>query len=203
MFYNKINSLFLLNLYSFVFSFIFSILGIYDLIIFFKKKNFFQTIRTDCLESHLITKQKTPTMGGLIMGLSILFSSILFTDPNNVYIKAIMMISIIFFITGLVDDALKIFLKDTKGFKGSIKIVIQLFLSCLVLLWLLDNDDKNIFDSKVFIPFFKISLDFGKFFLPFCLFVIVGSGNAVNLTDGLDGLAIIPIIISAFCFVIK
>ena len=182
---------------SFLFSLIFTIIGLKYLIIYLKNHRAFQPIRSDGPASHLMIKRKTPTMGGLVSCLAITISTILFCDLNNVYIKICLLVGISFSLLGFIDDFLKVFYKNDFGFRGSIKLVLQLLISTTAVLFLYYIGEDTIRDEKIFIPFFHTMFYLGIFLIPFLIFVITGSANAVNITDGLDGLAIIPIIFCA------
>lgn len=194
------NILLIRTFLSFLFSFIFTIIGIKYLISYLKNHNAFQPIRVEGPEGHLITKQKTPTMGGLITNIALLFCGLLFTNIKDINIIATLIISLSFGLIGFIDDYIKIFKKDTRGFKGSIKLILQITIIGFVVLWLIYSGSSIIDEQTVFIPYIKYSLYIGVLFIPFIMLVVVGSTNAVNLTDGLDGLAIIPIMICAFIF---
>lgn len=182
---------------SFAFSLVFTIFGLKYLIIYLKNHRAFQPIRSDGPASHLMIKRKTPTMGGLVSCLAITISTILFCDLNNVYIKICLLVGISFSLLGFTDDFLKVFYKNDFGFRGSIKLILQLLISTIAVLFLYYVGEDTIRDEKVFIPFFHTMFYLGIFLIPFLVFVITGSANAVNITDGLDGLAIIPIIFCA------
>lgn len=196
----NIDSVILRSLLAFIFSLVFSIIGLKYLISYLKSHNTFQPIRVEGPEGHLITKQKTPTMGGAISCLAILFSGLLFCDLGDIYVIAILVVSMSFGAIGLIDDIIKVFYKNTNGFKGSIKLILQMAISGLAILWLMYNGSSLIDNQGIFIPFFKVLFYIGVLFVPFLIMVIVGSSNAVNITDGLDGLAIVPIMICAFIF---
>ena len=182
---------------SFLFSLIFTIIGLKYLIIYLKNHRAFQPIRSDGPASHLMIKRKTPTMGGLVSCLAITISTILFCDLNNIYIKICLLVGISFSLLGFIDDFLKVFYKNDFGFRGSIKLILQLLISTTAILFLYYIGEDTIRDEKIFIPFFHTMFYLGIFLIPFLIFVITGSANAVNITDGLDGLAIIPIIFCA------
>jgi len=162
------------------------------------KKNKFQPIREEGihLKRHIATKSKTPTMGGFPILISIVLSLLLWANLQNHFIWISIFVIIAFGVVGLIDDLMKVFWKDTMGFKGSIKIVIQFFIAGSVLIWL-QLADQSYTETSVMIPFFKTTLNLGIIYLPFAMVIIVGSSNAVNITDGLDGLVIVPIIMAA------
>jgi phospho-N-acetylmuramoyl-pentapeptide-transferase len=153
-----------------------------------------QTIRDDGPDSHMV-KSGTPTMGGTLILFAVIISTILWTDLGNTYIQMILLITIAFGVIGFVDDYRKIVQKNSVGLRGKYKLGLQLIISFFIGLVLFNSKD---FTTTVTIPFFKNILpDLGFFYIFFAMFVISGSSNAVNLTDGLDGLAIGPVIISA------
>jgi phospho-N-acetylmuramoyl-pentapeptide-transferase len=154
-----------------------------------KRLSMTQQIRDDGPKTH-IGKAGTPTMGGLLIILSVLLSVFMWGDLKNIYIW-VMIISLIGFGgIGLCDDYLKILKKNHKGFRAYQKFGIQIVLALLIGLFLYMNP-KDPYSDMLIIPFFKKwLLDFGWLYIPFSIIVIVGSSNAVNLTDGIDGLAI-------------
>ncbi len=186
------------------FIFITSFLIAYFCIKFFiyiihKKSNFYQPIRDDGPQNHLNEKQKTPTMGGLFIVLGTLLASILFANIKNNYVLITLFVMISFAIIGFVDDYLKVTKSNTKGFRGSIKLVIQFAIVSLVMFFL-QMTNNIYFNGIVEVPFLNMNFDLGIFYIFFATFVIVGAANAVNLTDGLDGLVSVPAIITLFCF---
>lgn len=155
-----------------------------------KKISITQQIRDDGPQSHIIKKLGTPTMGGIIIIISILFAISMWGDLANMYIR-IMIVSLVGFGSiGLLDDYLKAVRRDTKGLRACYKFGAQIALALLIgiLLYKNPNDPYN---SVLSVPFFKKWLfNLGWFYIPFSIIVIVGASNAVNLTDGIDGLAI-------------
>lgn len=154
-----------------------------------------QTIRDDGPESHK-KKAGTPTMGGGLILLSMLIPCLLWSDLFNPYVWAIVAVTWGFGIIGWIDDWLKVSKKNTKGLSGKIRLVGEFLISGLAIAYL--NHYAGL-STEVHVPLFKnLVFDLGLFFYPvFGSFVIVGTANAVNLTDGLDGLAIVPVVISA------
>lgn len=191
------NSILVNCVLSFLFSIVITIIGLKYLISYLKNHKAFQPIRIDGPLSHLMIKQKTPTMGGAISCLAIIFSSLLFGDLANKYTLIILCTSMSFGLIGFIDDFIKVFYRNDFGFRGSIKLVLQLLISTFAILFLYYIGDPIIRDQQAYLPFLKISLYLGILFIPFLVFVITGSANAVNITDGLDGLVIIPIIFCA------
>lgn len=159
-----------------------------------------QPIREDGPASHLITKKGTPTMGGILIILSMSSSILLWANLSNIYIWVILFIMTSFALLGFLDDYRKLCRKNSKGVPGKLKLAWQAFTGLIAVLLIAYADSSgNAF--TVFVPFFKqCIIDLGLFYLIFGALVIVGASNSVNLTDGLDGLATMPVIISACCF---
>lgn len=157
-----------------------------------------QPIRTDIPEAHQL-KVGTPTMGGLMVILSVCISTLLFTDLTNKYIWVVLFVFISFGIVGFMDDYAKIRRNHHLGVSGKKRLCLQ-FIICLIACLFL-NSFNNLNNNILSIPFFKnLIIDLGLLYIPFSMFVTVGAANAVNLTDGLDGLAIVPIAITAASF---
>ena len=157
-------------------------------------------IREDTPERHALTKKGTPTMGGVLILLSLGISTLLWADLRNGYVWAVLTVTLGFGAVGFYDDYLKLTKKNSKGLAGRWKLVFQTLISLLATVWIVYLTREPL-STQVAVPFFKdLLLDFGLFFFPFAIFVMVGSSNAVNLTDGLDGLAIVPVMIAAGCF---
>ena len=159
-----------------------------------------QPIRQDGPETHIIQKAGTPTMGGVLIILSILISSLLWTDLQNSYVWTGLLTLITFGSIGIIDDYKKIKSNSSNGLRAILRIIFQLILALLVSLIILRILDDQ-FDTSIAFPFFKnLIINFGYFYLVISIFILVGSANAVNLTDGLDGLAIVPVMIVAMTF---
>lgn len=158
-----------------------------------------QVIRTDGPESHL-QKQGTPTMGGVIILAAIVIPTLLWADLTNQYIWITLFITIGYGLIGFVDDYKKVVKKNTKGLSARQKLFWQVLLagSVAVYLFLMPG-----FSEQLFFPLFKnFHPDLWIWFIPFAALVIVGASNAVNLTDGLDGLAIGPVAINAATYML-
>ena len=167
---------------------------------FFANKEIINPIRNDGPTEHIIKKIGTPTMGGLIILTGLLISVLMWGDLKNIYIIFALYIAISFGLLGLYDDYQKIKLKNSSGISSKIKILIQILLAIIGVLFLSKFTDNSEL-TNLFFPFFKnLIINLSWFFIPFAVFVIVGSSNAVNLTDGLDGLATVPVILVAACF---
>ncbi len=158
-----------------------------------------QTVRDDGPQSHLV-KTGTPTMGGTLILFAVIISTLLWSDLNNTSVLMVLGVTALFGLIGFVDDYLKVTKNNSDGLPGIYKFGFQLLISLFIGMYLYFNPD---FDTTITMPFFKkINPDIGIFYIPFAMFVISGTSNAVNLTDGLDGLAIGPVIISAATFLI-
>ncbi len=167
---------------------------------FFSNQKILNPIRDDGPEDHMIKKIGTPTMGGLIILLGLLTSVILWADLSNINILFCLYIAVSFGILGGFDDYKKIKYSNSSGISSKLKIILQIVLSIIgVVIYVNFIDYQNI--TNLYFPFFKnLIINLGWFFIPFAIFVIIGSSNAVNLTDGLDGLATVPVILVAACF---
>jgi len=157
-------------------------------------------IRDDGPEDHIVKKVGTPTMGGILILVGILFGTLLWADLNNSYVWILLMVATSFGLLGAVDDYLKVKRKNSKGISSVTKIIWQIILS-LIAVFLLIKYVDNEHLKNLYFPFLKnLTLHLGLFFIPFVIFIIVGSSNAVNLTDGLDGLATVPVMLVALSF---
>jgi phospho-N-acetylmuramoyl-pentapeptide-transferase len=156
-----------------------------------------QPIRTDGPQSHLISKKGTPTMGGLMILSGLVVSTVLWANPLNPYVWIVLAVTLGFGFVGFYDDYLKVTKQSHSGFAGRLRLLIEAAIG-LVACYALVRLGRDPSSTALAIPFFKdLSLNLGWFFVVFGAFVIVGAGNAVNLTDGLDGLAIVPVMIAA------
>ncbi|GBD97392.1 MAG TPA: phospho-N-acetylmuramoyl-pentapeptide-transferase [Nitrospirae bacterium] len=148
-----------------------------------------QYVRDDGPKTH-IYKTGTPTMGGILIILSVIISVLMWGDLGNKYILIMILAIAGFGLIGLADDYLKTIKKDSRGLKGWYKFGAQIVLALGIGL-LFYHDPNDLYVAKLSIPFFKkLLIDLGWFYIPFSILVIVGASNAVNLTDGIDGLAI-------------
>jgi len=153
-----------------------------------------QVIRTDGPESHL-KKQGTPTMGGVLILAAIVIPTLLWADLANIYIWLTLLIIAGYGLIGFIDDYKKVVEKNPRGLSPRQKMFWQVLMGAAVALFLYFQPG---FSRELYFPFFKkLHPDLGIFFIPFVTLVIVGASNAVNLTDGLDGLAIGPVVINA------
>ncbi len=159
-----------------------------------------QPIRSDGPESHLLTKKGTPTMGGVLILLAVTLSTMFWADLRNGFVWIVLFVTVGFGAIGFADDYLKLTRRNSKGLPGRLKLVAQILIG-LIAAYVIMRLSPAPLDDSLAVPFFKALLvHLGWFFLPIAAFVMVGASNAVNLTDGLDGLAIGPIIIVAGVF---
>jgi phospho-N-acetylmuramoyl-pentapeptide-transferase len=159
-----------------------------------------QPIREDGPEGHPLTKKGTPTMGGFLILIALSVATLLWADLSNRYVWAVLLVTLGFGAIGFVDDYLKLNRRSSDGLSGKIKLTAEIIIGCLVGWWILEISQSSPIASSLAIPFLKNYLiELGWFFIPFTALVIVGASNAVNLTDGLDGLAIVPAMIVAAC----
>jgi phospho-N-acetylmuramoyl-pentapeptide-transferase len=163
-----------------------------------------QVIRDDGPSSHF-SKKGTPTMGGSLILFALVIPTVLWTDLTNPYIWIVLAITVGFGVVGFIDDYLKIQGKNTKGLKGKYRLLIEFTLVCVVMGFLFFDPDIG-YTNQLFLPFVSIKKAVFELplwiYIPFAAVAIVGTGNAVNLTDGLDGLAIGPVIVAAATFLI-
>src|SRR5690606_17358265 len=159
-----------------------------------------QPIREDGPASHLITKKGKPTMGGLMILSGALVSILLWSDLTNVYVWAVLLVTTGFGLVGFYDDYLKVKHQNHKGFGGKQRLAIETAIAVAACI-LISAQTGAPYGNSLLFPFVKdLALDLGIFFFVFGAFIVVGAGNSVNLTDGLDGLAIVPVMIAAAAF---
>jgi phospho-N-acetylmuramoyl-pentapeptide-transferase len=155
-----------------------------------------QSVRDDGPQSHL-SKSGTPTMGGALILSAIFISTLLWTDLSNRYVWVVLIVTAIFGAVGWVDDYRKVAKRDSRGLPARWKYFWQSIAGFGAAIFLYHTAQSPA-ETQLFIPFFKsVALDLGLFYIVFTYFVIVGTSNAVNLTDGLDGLAIMPSVMVA------
>jgi phospho-N-acetylmuramoyl-pentapeptide-transferase len=155
-----------------------------------------QAIRDDGPESHF-SKAGTPTMGGTLILVAIALSTLLWADLNNRYVWAVLIVTMLFGVIGFVDDYKKVALQNPKGLSAGKKYLGQSIVGLGVALFLYYTAASPV-ETTLYVPFFKdVSFQLGWLFIPLTYFVVVGTSNAVNLTDGLDGLAIMPTVLVA------
>ena len=155
-----------------------------------------QPIREDGPKEHIIKKAGTPTMGGVIILLAVTVSTILWARLDNQYVWIILFVTFSFGLIGLIDDYIKVVKQSYGGLSGRLRLIVG-FLIAFVAVYFIQAQHLDDLNKSLALPIFKDHLLFmGAFFFPFAMLVVVGSANAVNLTDGLDGLAIMPVIIA-------
>ncbi len=156
-----------------------------------------QTIRPDGPERHF-AKAGTPTMGGTLILFALLTATVFLSDLTNVYVWLVVLITVAFGAIGFVDDYQKLRRGSGKGLSGRQKLVAQFLVAFLAAAFLVHRPG---FSTELYVPFFKnVHPELGLWYVPFAALLIVGASNAVNLTDGLDGLAIGPVMTTAFTF---
>ena len=156
-----------------------------------------QPIREDGPESHILAKAGTPTMGGVLILGALTFSTMLWARLDNPYIWMVMFVTLAFGAIGFADDYAKVSKNNTKGVSGKIRFGLGLLIAAIAGYWAATYHPDAL-SYRLALPVFKDTLiNLGYVFIPFAMIVIVGSANAVNLTDGLDGLAIMPVMIAA------
>ncbi len=166
------------------------------------RQNGGQPIRADGPESHLITKRGTPTMGGVLILVALLASTLLWADVTNAFVWIALFVTVGYGAVGFIDDYRKVVLRSSRGLSGRLKLVSQtaIALAAAVAITALTPEPLQ---NTLAVPFFKdVLIHLGWGFFVFAALVMVGTSNAVNLTDGLDGLAIVPTMIAAGVFVL-
>jgi phospho-N-acetylmuramoyl-pentapeptide-transferase len=159
-----------------------------------------QPIRADGPPGHLVTKKGTPTMGGVLILLAVTASTLLWADLRNAYVWIVLAVTVSFGLIGFFDDYRKLMRRSHHGLPGRLKLLIEVVLAAIACIALAFVMREPLADT-IAVPFFKnVLIDLGWFFVVFGVLVITGAANAVNLTDGLDGLAIGPAMIAAGCF---
>lgn len=159
-----------------------------------------QPIRDDGPESHIIAKKGTPTMGGLLILIAFGVSSLLWVPFSSAYLWPVLFVALSFGAIGFADDYIKLTKRSPNGLSGRKKLAFQLLSAFIVSMIFVELAPDEL-RYGLAIPSIKdIVIPLGIFYIPFAMFVIVGASNAVNLTDGLDGLAIVPVIITALSF---
>jgi phospho-N-acetylmuramoyl-pentapeptide-transferase len=155
-----------------------------------------QPIRDDGPQTHF-AKAGTPTMGGLLILSALLFSTLLWARLDNPYVWIVVGVTVAFGLIGFADDYAKVTKQNTKGVSSRTRFLLGLIIAAIAC-WGAAVSHPEALSGQLALPVFKdVLLDLGLFFIPFGMIVIVGAANAVNLTDGLDGLAIMPVMIAA------
>ena len=159
-----------------------------------------QPIRSDGPEGHLASKKGTPTMGGLLILIALAFATLLWADLGNVYVWAVLGVTIAYGTIGFLDDYLKVTRQSSDGLSARLKLLLQAVIA-LVATFAIMHQLPAPLTTTLAVPFLKnVLLNLGWAFVLFAVVVMVGASNAVNLTDGLDGLAIVPVMIAAGVF---
>jgi len=159
-----------------------------------------QPIRSDGPEGHLLTKQGTPTMGGFLILLALTLATLLWADLRNVYVWAVLGVTIAYGGIGFLDDYLKVTRQESNGISAKLKFLLQAVIAVIAAFSIMHQLPDPL-TTTLAVPFLKtVLLNFGWLFVVFAALVMVGASNAVNLTDGLDGLAIVPVMIAAGVF---
>lgn len=161
-----------------------------------------QPIREDGPRRHIIEKQGTPTMGGLLILVALVLSTLLWADLSNPYVWAVLLVTVAFGLLGFMDDFLKVAKRSAAGLRARMKILVQFAVAAAAVYFLMRLQAPPL-TGALAVPFFKgVLFQLGWGFILFGALVVVGSSNAVNLTDGLDGLAIVPVMIAAGTFLL-
>ena len=165
-------------------------------------KHFDQPIRNDGPLSHIIKKAGTPTFGGVLIIFSAIISSLLWADIKNIYVLISIFSILSFSLIGFFDDYLKIKKGNSSGVKARYKFLLQIIFAAMIVYLINISTAENI-RNVLHLPFYKnLVFDLGMFYIFFGIVVVIGSSNAVNLTDGLDGLATVPVILVALTFIL-
>jgi phospho-N-acetylmuramoyl-pentapeptide-transferase len=157
-----------------------------------------QPIRKDGPETHIITKAGTPTMGGMMILLGIAVATLLWADLRNQYVWIALFVTMSYGIVGSLDDYRKVTKRSaTAGLSGRTRLLMEIAIAIVAAIWI-GEVTHPVIGQRLAVPFLKdVVLNLGVFYMPFAVFIMVGAANAVNLTDGLDGLAIVPVMIAA------
>jgi phospho-N-acetylmuramoyl-pentapeptide-transferase len=161
-----------------------------------------QPIRTDGPQRHIVEKQGTPTMGGLMILSGAFVSTLLWADLSNLYVWAVLFVMLGFGAIGFYDDYLKVTRASVRGFSSRLRLIAEFLIAAIAVACFMWIGDQSL-STSLAVPFFKdFLIYFGAFFVVIGTLVIVAAGNAVNITDGLDGLAIVPVMIAAGSYAI-
>jgi phospho-N-acetylmuramoyl-pentapeptide-transferase len=164
-----------------------------------------QPIRAEGIERHVVEKAGTPTMGGVMILAGLSVGTLLWADLTNVYVWAVLMVTLGYGVLGFLDDYAKVTKQTTAGISGRVRLVLEAAIAMaaimMLIVWGGRSPESPELATSVAFPVFKALLvDLGWFYLAFGAFIIVGAANAVNFTDGLDGLATVPVMIAAAAF---
>jgi len=159
-----------------------------------------QPIREDGPQGHLLTKKGTPTMGGLMILSGAVFSTLLWSNLANGYVWVVLFVTIGFGAIGFYDDYLKVTRMTHKGFGSKQRLILEALIGGMAAFFI-SQLASGAYGTSLLFPFVKdLALNLGYFYILFGGFVVMAAGNSVNLTDGLDGLAIVPVMVAAACF---
>ena len=155
-----------------------------------------QPIRDDGPEGHF-EKAGTPTMGGLLIVGALVFSTLVWARWDNTFVWLVLFVTLSFALIGFADDYAKVSKQNTAGVSGKVRLLLGILIAVIAAVWASANHPETL-QNQLAMPVFKDTLvNLGYFYVPFSICVVVGTANAVNLTDGLDGLAIMPVMIAA------
>ncbi len=167
-----------------------------------RKQSNGQPIRPDGPNGHLLRKKGTPTMGGFLILFALTISTLLWADLTNPYVWIVLLVTVGFGLIGFFDDYRKLTKNSHRGLSGRVKLALEAALGAAACIAITFISPPGL-GTALALPFFKnVLFELGWFFVPFGILVIIGASNSVNLTDGLDGLAIVPSMIAAGCFAI-
>jgi len=159
-----------------------------------------QPIREDGPESHLLTKKGTPTMGGFLILAALMLSTVLWADMTNPYVWIVMAVTLSYGLIGFADDYLKVTRRSSNGLPGKLKLAWLTGVAVVAAVLIMQLEPEPL-SQALAVPFLKnVLVQLGWFYIAFAAFIMVGASNAVNLTDGLDGLATVPVMIAAGVF---
>lgn len=165
-----------------------------------KRLHIGQSVREDGPQSHIETKSGTPTMGGILFLFCLTVSVVAWTDPSRYTVWIVLAVTLGFGLVGFLDDYLKVSRKNSRGLPGKSKLIGLTVIATVGCFLLMKTQTAQ---TVLTVPFFKnFHPDLGWLYLPFAVFIVVGAGNAVNLTDGLDGLAVGPVITASVTYTI-
>ncbi|HYD45465.1 MAG TPA: phospho-N-acetylmuramoyl-pentapeptide-transferase [Phenylobacterium sp.] len=164
-----------------------------------------QPIRAEGIERHIVEKAGTPTMGGVMILAGLFAGTLLWGDLRNIYVIAVLLVTAGYGVLGFLDDYAKVTKQTTAGISGKVRLALEIGIAAgataLIMLWGNVPPEAPELGSSVAFPIFKqLLLNLGWFYLAFAAFVVVGAANAVNFTDGLDGLATVPVMIAAAAY---
>jgi phospho-N-acetylmuramoyl-pentapeptide-transferase len=159
-----------------------------------------QPIREDGPAGHLLTKKGTPTMGGLMILSGAVISTLIWANLSNGYVWVVLFVTVGFGAIGFYDDYLKVKRMSHKGFGSRQRLLLEALIGAIAAFFI-SQLASGAYGTSLLFPFVKdLALNLGYFYILFGGFVVVAAGNSVNLTDGLDGLAIVPVMVAAACF---